>query len=94
MGTDLIKNQIAEALVRRIDEAIQAKKVYEETNNESLDDGTFRVILVIPNFPEGAVSDVSVQVSVYILPSHRAGQRLPTGGPPLHADDSERYRCS
>ena len=62
MGTDLIKNQIAEALARRIDQAVRAKKIYEETRDESMDDGTFRVILVIPNFPEGAVTDVSVQV--------------------------------
>ena len=94
----MIKNQIAEALTQRIEIAIRAKKRYNDPaykhKDESLDDGTFRVILVIPNFPEGAVTDVSVQVSVYILPSHRAGQRLPTGGPPLHADDSERHRCS
>lgn len=62
MGTDLIKNQIAEALARRIDQAVRAKKIYEGTRDDSMDDGTFRVILVIPNFPEGAVTDVSVQV--------------------------------
>ena len=66
MGTDLIKNQIAEALAQRIEISVRAKQRYEDPaykqRDESMDDGTFRVILVIPNFPEGAVTDVSVQV--------------------------------
>ena len=66
IGTDLIKNQIAEALAQRIEIAVRAKKRYEDPaykqRDETMDDGTFRVILVIPNFPEGAVTDVSVQV--------------------------------
>ena len=79
-GTDEIKNQIAEALARRIDKAVKAKKLfekylrakesYEKEHNkpyekaEPLDDGVFRVTIVIPNFPEGSVTDVSVAVSL------------------------------
>ena len=66
-GTDHIENQIAVALVRRIARAIFAKKAFEEylehrEGVEPSDDGVFRVVLVIPNFPEGAVTDTSVQV--------------------------------
>ena len=69
VGTDLVINQVAEALTRRIVRAIKSKKKYEAHRKRcvdvdpTLDDGTFRVIILIPNFPEGAVTDVSVQVS-------------------------------
>ncbi len=64
IGTDIIKNQIAEALACRIEQAIQIRAQYEGNPGDShQDDGTFRVVIVIPNFPEGAVTDIAVQVS-------------------------------
>lgn len=65
-GTDLVTNQVAEALVRRIEKAIIQTMHFEHQchHDDTLDDGTFRVIILIPNFPEGAVTDISVQASV------------------------------
>ena len=68
LDTDIIKNQIAEALARRIEKAVKAKAKYEcwKTGKcegvEPKDDGTFRVMILVPNFPEGAVTDTSVAV--------------------------------
>eukprot|EP00656_Telonema_subtile_P024579 TRINITY_DN2677_c0_g1_i10.p1 TRINITY_DN2677_c0_g1~~TRINITY_DN2677_c0_g1_i10.p1 ORF type:complete len:529 (-),score=62.16 TRINITY_DN2677_c0_g1_i10:61-1647(-) len=66
IGTDIIKNQVAEALACRIEQAIQIRAQYEGNPGDShQDDGTFRVVIVIPNFPEGAVTDIAVQAVLH-----------------------------
>jgi|ERR1712216_274825 len=68
-GTDHIENQIAEALAQRIELAIRAKARWEDpaykTADTNLPDGVFRVVLLIPNFPEGAVTDNAVQAVLH-----------------------------
>eukprot|EP00656_Telonema_subtile_P024586 TRINITY_DN2677_c0_g1_i9.p1 TRINITY_DN2677_c0_g1~~TRINITY_DN2677_c0_g1_i9.p1 ORF type:complete len:812 (-),score=109.93 TRINITY_DN2677_c0_g1_i9:61-2496(-) len=69
LGTDTIQNQIAEALARRIERAVKAKALFESGTEfaelDATDDGTFRVVIVIPNFPEGAVTDIAVQAVLH-----------------------------
>lgn len=85
IGTDHINNRIADALVRRIEKAILAKKAFEKyelggkQGTEPSDDGTFRVVVMIPNFPEGAVTDVSVAVVLHYTLMTLNGVEVPKG---------------
>ena len=49
LSTELIENEIANAIATRIERAIKH-------------DETLRVVIMLPNYPEGALTDISVQV--------------------------------
>ena len=51
-GTDIIQNRISEAIALRVERAIKHKQ-------------GFKVVMVIPNFPEGAVTDITIQAILH-----------------------------
>eukprot|EP00658_Telonema_sp_P-2_P048574 TRINITY_DN36942_c0_g1_i1.p1 TRINITY_DN36942_c0_g1~~TRINITY_DN36942_c0_g1_i1.p1 ORF type:complete len:350 (-),score=83.11 TRINITY_DN36942_c0_g1_i1:297-1346(-) len=70
--------------------AIRAKAAFEESNggdDPGIDDGTFRVIVIVPNFPEGAVTDTAVQVVLHYTLMTLNGVDVP--GTRVH-DDAQR----